>query len=160
MTEPINCPACSEPMSHQDFAKVCVDHCLTGCRGIWFDSGELKKLDHKLKGMSPALKEALADPRRSEPRGPIDCPHCRKQMDQLEYEAQTTVTVDRCAGCGGIFLDAGELEAIRERPLTGKELARYRIRRRHQAARHERNQAEWDEDLAGQMAIIYAAFLA
>ena len=132
MTEPIHCPACGEPMSREEFAKIAVDHCLTGCRGIWFDRGELQKLDHKLKGMSPALRDALSDPgpgRAGEPRGPIDCPRCRVPMDELEYEAQATVDVDRCGTCDGIFLDASELAAIRDRPLTGKERARSRIRR-------------------------------
>lgn len=140
MTEAIHCPACSVPMSQQDFANIIADLCVSGCRGIWFDRGELQKLDHKLKGMNPALREALAEPGRNESRGLIDCPRCEQQMDQLEYVVQPEVTVDTCAACGGIFLDAGELAAIRDRPLTPKELARGRIRRRHRAARYQREQ--------------------
>jgi uncharacterized protein len=152
--DPPSCPACGEPMTRQDFAKVAVDHCLTGCRGIWFDRGELQKLDHQLKGMSPALRDALSGTPPVEPRGPIDCPHCREQMDQLEYEAQTTVTVDRCRSCEGIFLDAGELGAIRNRPLTGTELKRARIRSRHRAGRHRRREQERHTELAARMAVL------
>lgn len=154
MSEPTHCPACGEPMTCQEFAKISVDHCLTGCRGIWFDQGELQKLDHKLKGMSPALREALVDSPPTESRGPIECPHCREQMERLEYEAQATVTVDRCRSCEGIFLDAGELGLIRDRPMTGKEKVRFRIRRRHRAGRHRRREAEKHEALDGQMMII------
>jgi len=40
---------------------------------------------------------------------PIGCPKCGKQMAQV---VEAGVTVDRCRSCGGIWLDALEMEKI------------------------------------------------
>ena len=34
------------------------------------------------------------------------------------YSVRTEVVVDQCAGCGGYWLDAGELQSIREQFAT------------------------------------------
>lgn len=39
------------------------------------------------------------------------CPVCRQPMAAFELEG---VEIDRCVGCGGTWLDAGELETIAE----------------------------------------------
>ncbi|HNY26641.1 MAG TPA: zf-TFIIB domain-containing protein [Candidatus Sumerlaeota bacterium] len=39
----------------------------------------------------------------------MKCPVCREQMVVLEYDA---VEVDYCLICGGVWLDAGELELL------------------------------------------------
>jgi len=39
----------------------------------------------------------------------MDCPVCREAMITLELEE---VEVDHCLACGGIWLDAGELEML------------------------------------------------
>ncbi len=41
--------------------------------------------------------------------GIVKCPVCREQMVVLEYDA---VEVDYCTTCGGVWLDAGELELL------------------------------------------------
>lgn len=37
------------------------------------------------------------------------CPKCHNVMNRYE---RNNVTVDQCAGCGGLFLDRGELEHL------------------------------------------------
>jgi len=37
------------------------------------------------------------------------CPKCGMDMEQMSYQG---VEIDKCLDCGGIYLDAGELEAI------------------------------------------------
>lgn len=46
----------------------------------------------------------------------MECPACGKALVSLEYES---VEVDYCAACGGIWLNAGELELLtgRDAPL-------------------------------------------
>ncbi len=39
----------------------------------------------------------------------MDCPACREAMITLELH---NVEIDHCVGCGGIWLDAGELETL------------------------------------------------
>ncbi len=41
----------------------------------------------------------------------MDCPVCREPMIVLELNE---VEIDHCLGCGGIWLDAGELELLLE----------------------------------------------
>jgi|SRR5581483_2607159 len=37
------------------------------------------------------------------------CPKCGQPMHE---EARAGITVDRCAGCGGVFFDQGELDLL------------------------------------------------
>ena len=39
----------------------------------------------------------------------MDCPVCKGAMITLELD---DVEIDHCVGCGGIWLDAGELEML------------------------------------------------
>jgi len=39
----------------------------------------------------------------------MNCPKCGLRLIEIEYEH---VLVDKCTGCEGIFLDAGDLETI------------------------------------------------
>ncbi len=42
---------------------------------------------------------------------PLVCPKCGSEMRSYERNG---VTVDQCTGCGGLFLDKGELERLAE----------------------------------------------
>ena len=39
------------------------------------------------------------------------CPKCGMQLIETDYKK---VTVDKCSSCGGVWLDAGELETVSE----------------------------------------------
>jgi uncharacterized C2H2 Zn-finger protein len=45
--------------------------------------------------------------------------HCPKCGDDLEETMLGAVAVDVCPGCGGLFLDAGELDKILEEQQRG-----------------------------------------
>lgn len=49
----------------------------------------------------------------------MDCPTCRNPMVTLEL---TDVEVDYCTNCGGIWLDAGELELLLGDPVQARGL--------------------------------------
>lgn len=49
----------------------------------------------------------------------MDCPACKNAMITLEL---ADVEIDHCVGCGGIWLDAGELELLMEDPGKAEEL--------------------------------------
>jgi Zn-finger nucleic acid-binding protein len=49
----------------------------------------------------------------------MDCPVCKNAMITLELE---DVEVDYCTECGGIWLDAGELECLLGEPEKAKQL--------------------------------------
>jgi uncharacterized protein len=57
-----------------------------------------------------AKKRAELDAhRRGSTVGKLKCPRCGSQMNEVAVEH---VKVDRCSGCGGLFLDKGELEIL------------------------------------------------
>ncbi|MBM4041177.1 MAG: hypothetical protein FJ290_21965 [Planctomycetes bacterium] len=47
----------------------------------------------------------------------LKCPACREPMIVAEYEQ---VEIDTCVGCGGVWLDGGELEALVGRAVPPK----------------------------------------
>ena len=49
----------------------------------------------------------------------MDCPVCKNAMITLELEE---VEIDYCTDCGGIWLDAGELELLLEEPAKAGQL--------------------------------------
>jgi hypothetical protein len=57
-----------------------------------------------------ARKRAELDAQRGNSAGgTIKCPRCGSNMTEITIEH---VKVDRCSGCGGVFLDKGELEML------------------------------------------------
>ena len=122
----MNCPACGKSMVEEDFGGILVDVCKNGCKGIWFDWGELKELDENHEGVGKALEEALKRPRKNDAdRGPLMCPKCGIQMREHKYKHAKEVNVDECYACGGFFLDSGELRAIREARMSEEERDAY-----------------------------------
>ncbi len=118
----MNCPVCGKQMVEEDFGGVKVDVCKHGCKGMWFDWFELSKLDESNEGLGVALDEALDQPRASdEGRGKLDCPKCGVKMQIHKYKKANQVTIDECYSCSGIFLDAGELGAIRDAFMSKEE---------------------------------------
>ena len=47
--------------------------------------------------------------RRVSAVGKLRCPRCGSEMNEVAVEH---VKVDRCSGCGGVFLDKGELQIL------------------------------------------------
>jgi hypothetical protein len=65
---------------------------------------------HQLdKDMLAKKRAELDTQRRDAAGGKIKCPRCGSDMDEVALEH---VKIDRCVGCGGIFLDKGELEIL------------------------------------------------
>ncbi len=111
----MKCPACGNKLSHIDVNGVEVDICKGGCGGIWFDNYEFKKFDEPHEYAGEALLGVERDPDvavdHSEKR---DCPKCiNLPMMRHFYSVKRDVEIDECPGCAGIWLDTGELAAIR-----------------------------------------------
>jgi hypothetical protein len=122
----MNCPACGKEMVEKDFGGVIVDVCENGCKSIWLDWHELTKLDETNEGAGEALLDAIDDPRTNdEGREALHCPKCNMVMHIHKYHSAKEVNIDECYACGGIFLDSGELSAIRDNFMTEEERAAY-----------------------------------
>lgn len=122
----MECPVCGKSMVEEDFGGVQVDVCSKGCKGIWFDWQELVRLDEDNEGAGEVLEEALKSPRfNQEDREKLFCPKCGMAMHPHKYSSAKEVNVDECYGCGGFFLDSGELKEIRDQYMSEEEQDAY-----------------------------------
>ena len=105
---------------------VTVDACEGGCAGIWFDAFELQKVDEPDEVPTEDLLNVQSDPgikvdfslRRA-------CPRCDGvKLLRHFFSAKRQIEVDHCPGCGGYWLDAGELEKIRAEKVAEADVAK------------------------------------
>jgi uncharacterized protein len=112
----MNCPVCAKSLESVESNGVTVDVCAAGCGGIWFDQFELRRFDGPEVpapevllsiAKNPAIAVATAHKR--------PCPRCVEiRLKRRLFNPRSLVEIDECGGCGGIWLDAGELAKIRE----------------------------------------------
>lgn len=111
----MKCPACGNQLQQMTVEDITIDVCKGGCGGIWFDQFELKKFDeahesageHLLQIERDASKKVDHTERRM-------CPKCDDiVMMRHFFSIKKQVEVDECPGCGGFWLDCGELGIIR-----------------------------------------------
>jgi uncharacterized protein len=110
----MKCPRCSSEL-HLETIKdlkytIEVDTC-SGCSGIWFDKGELAKLD---KIVEPTLIEIRKIPPKKDQHEKLHCPSCSRIMLKSDHPRDSKVIMDFCPVCQGIWLDRGELDAIQK----------------------------------------------
>jgi len=101
------CPKCQTASLKQRRVKgkdLDVDVCVK-CKGIWFDRTELEQT-LGVTGVS------LPIPRDAE-RLTARCPRCRGPLHAFPYP-HTRITIEACRQCHGLWLDAGEFQAIRK----------------------------------------------
>ncbi len=77
--------------------------------GIWLDLGELSALTG-LEADLPYFREALADSRDTIWPSPVA--NCR--LREIRFHPQYDVVIDYCPLSGGIWLDAGELDKLKQ----------------------------------------------
>ena len=105
------CPVCSQPLVEAALSGQKVDRCDVGC-GTFFDAGELEaistlaRLFHVVVLDEPDIETV---PLREVDRV-MPCPADGHPMDPVDV---TTVIMDVCAQCEGVWLDDGELSALR-----------------------------------------------
>ncbi len=114
------CPVCREVLVVVEREGIELDWCL-GCRGLWFDEGELELLAEKSgrrlgpedvgRARADAGPVAEASPRRK-------CPRCRRKMDGVSVGSADPVHVDRCTE-HGVWMDSGELGRIMAQLVPG-----------------------------------------
>ena len=107
---PLNCPACRSQMVKEFANGFELDVC-SNCLGVWFDEGELGKMaklpKQGFESRQPTAPVPLTHLQRS-------CPMCQTTLESSQYQYTSKITIDRCQKCGGVFIDQGELEEIRE----------------------------------------------
>ncbi len=95
------------------FMGVSLDVC-GECAGIWFDDGELRALAAAAPQVlaildeqhTPALELLNVD------NSLKHCPRCASRLDSFRYAYDSTVVIDGCPKCHGVFVEDQELEGI------------------------------------------------
>lgn len=103
----ITCPKCKEILDPFVASGVQVDIC-TACGGIWLDKGELEKLygSWGILDIEGVSGEPSPDARPRAEQAELGCPACPTDLVRLEVRG---AALDACPGCGGLWLDHGEL---------------------------------------------------
>src|SRR5688572_2616695 len=94
------CVKCAAPMTPvQPRPNIQIYMC-RACKGIWFPKGMLaRQLNTKqdLPGAVTAVRPTK-----------YSCGTCRTPMVELPFAGNSSLLVDSCQTCGGVFLDANE----------------------------------------------------
>jgi len=119
----MKCPACGNMLEAVTVEDVTVDVCKGGCGGIWFDIFEIKKFDEPHESAGQALLDVDRDESMTiDHTKRLPCPKCDDVvMMRHFFSIKKDVEVDECPGCGGFWLDAGELGKIRSLFKTEEE---------------------------------------
>lgn len=115
----LTCPRDKSPLETKTYeAKIEVDAC-PACGGLWLDKGELEAIQEaKENDYSKALADLPDSVARSINKvaqidaGPVGCVKCGTEMDTREYAYCSQIVIDTCPEGCGIWLDAGELQAL------------------------------------------------
>jgi Zn-finger nucleic acid-binding protein len=112
----MKCPCCTHQLQIVRSGKLQLDGCTNGCGGLWFDAGELEKVDEGHEGIAKELFRLVAHANvvidREKER---NCPKCSAvALDRHCYDGAYHLEVDLCDGCGGCWLDMGELAEVRD----------------------------------------------
>ena len=112
----MNCPKCSSVMEPVTFHGIEVDRC-TGCRGMFFDNLEHKRLAQQ-KGAEKidTGKELPREQRDAQTQ--LTCPKCHGQMIRMVDTDQRHIWIESCSVCHGVFFDAGEFRDLKENTVS------------------------------------------
>ncbi len=113
-----SCPRCVGDLETKSINDVEVDVC-GACAGVYLDRGELNQLGTHTEGDIEfcTVRDGLLE--TEDGQGVAHCPKCegRPAMGKVECLSETAVVLDYCEGCGGLWLDEGELEQINQHLL-------------------------------------------
>jgi len=119
--ETLRCPACYKVMKKvfSPTEGVNIDICLDGCGGIWFDSREINYFNEQCENIDEII-EAIDGKEfvQVDQTNSRSCPVCGAKMAKTFSSVKKDIQLDECLGCGGKFLDNGELQAIREEHVS------------------------------------------
>ncbi len=105
------CPVCESALESTALCSQTVDRCPKGC-GTYFDAGELEavstlaSLFHDVSLDEPEIDTVPKGERERQ----MPCPVDGASMQPLEMSG---LIIDHCCRCDGIWLDEGELAALR-----------------------------------------------
>jgi len=114
----MNCPSCHGTLRTITYEGIEVETC-PSCGGEWLDADELGKvvkIRQQKFGEEQCRAIAEATPYTGVVLKDVDrdltCPSCGGTTDPVNYGGGSGLVIDKCTSCGGIWLDADELEKV------------------------------------------------
>ena len=111
----MRCPRCEKSLSTVRVGSLETDMC-NNCAGIWFDRFELSKVDeaHELLGEFLLDEPVLRSRSLVTTTSRLHCPRDKDVvMMRRRFSPEQPIMIDEYPACGGVWLDADELSAIR-----------------------------------------------
>ncbi|HJP61634.1 MAG TPA: zf-TFIIB domain-containing protein [Gemmatimonadaceae bacterium] len=110
------------PVDHTELVEHVTEHLAfatcSKCNGLWLPrSARTELLD---PGKVPLASRVAQDAKRTA-RKRYGCPRCKKSFRPERVEG---IEIDRCMQCEGIWLDAGEYDAVKQRIELNNDPAR------------------------------------
>ncbi len=105
------CPTCAAELRPSRLHGQEVDRC-PSCRGVYFDAGELEAVIElvRLFDQVELSEPEIASARDREPDRELHCPSDGARMEKAEVGGEV---IDRCPTCAGLWLDDGEVAALK-----------------------------------------------
>jgi hypothetical protein len=109
------CPVCKADMVVLEYHDVELDYCME-CRGVWFDSGELKLVFrmNNSDNIDAFLNQMLHKPDAETPEKKRKCPICGRKMDKKDTGEKPKILIDVCGKGHGLWFDGGEVVQLAE----------------------------------------------
>ena len=114
------CPVCKCGMIVVEYHNIELDYC-TGCKGVWFDSGELELLlkSQGLEEPKAFFDGILNSQEAASSEKKRNCPICGHKMKKTAIGGQPEILIDICRDKHGLWFDGGEVTQLIRR-LAGE----------------------------------------
>ena len=115
----MKCPRDGSELETRTYeAKIEIDACAS-CAGMWLDKGELEAIqdarenDYRrtLENLPDTVKRSINEVAQMQ-TAPIHCLKCNAELETREYAYCSQIIIDTCPEGCGIWLDAGEIQAL------------------------------------------------
>jgi len=114
----MRCPHCASALRAAVYEGVEIHTC-SACHGEFVPGEAMQRIistreqsfDERIGAMVATQGPSFGVPDWAHGRT-LACPACDENMQVINYAGDTSVMVDRCPDCGGLWLDAEELEVI------------------------------------------------
>jgi len=96
-----------------EYHNIELDYC-TGCKGVWFDSGELELIlkSHGLEEVKLFLDNILDSPEAISSEKKRKCPICGYKMKKTNLGEKPKILIDLCSEEHGLWFDGGEITQL------------------------------------------------
>ncbi|HLD30043.1 MAG TPA: zf-TFIIB domain-containing protein [bacterium] len=106
--------------------KLELDQCFV-CKGVWFDKDELEK--YLLRGFTAIDSPPVSsDIRETLDRKSALCPRCGAEMLKKRAPRDSSIIIDQCSRCAGIWLDNTEIDKLEQGKLSPIEKLKLKLK--------------------------------